>query len=118
MRPSIETQDEARVTSPIVLRLQLFVAGETARARRNAHQLREVLDELLPKDAYVLDVIDVLEHAEVAEAMNIIATPTLIRRDPPSDRRIIGDLADRDRLRSLLGDLTPPDTQAGDQPTG
>lgn len=40
-----------------------------------------------------LQIVDILENLEAAEAANIIATPTLIRRSPLPVRRIVGDLS-------------------------
>ena len=48
-----------------------------------------------------LQIIDVLEHPQLAEDEKILATPTLIKEIPPPLRRIIGDLSDKDRI--LLG---------------
>ena len=48
-----------------------------------------------------LQIIDVLEHPQLAEDEKIIATPTLIKEIPAPLRRLIGDLSDRERV--LLG---------------
>lgn len=50
---------------------------------------------------YELEIIDVLEHPQVAEDDKILATPTLIKQLPPPLRRVIGDLSDTDKV--LLG---------------
>ena len=51
--------------------------------------------------AYELEIIDVLEHPQVAEDERILATPTLIKQLPPPLRRVIGDLSDTEKV--LLG---------------
>jgi pyruvate dehydrogenase E2 component (dihydrolipoamide acetyltransferase) len=48
-----------------------------------------------------VEIIDVLEHPEMAEQDKILATPTLIKQLPPPLRRVIGDLSDSDKV--LLG---------------
>ena len=56
---------------------------------------------------YKLEIIDVLEHPQVAEEDRILATPTLIKQLPPPLRRVIGDLSDKDKV--LLGlEVQPP----------
>jgi hypothetical protein len=59
-----------------------------------------------------LQIIDVLEHPQLAEDEKILATPTLIKRLPPPLRRVIGDLSDTDKV--LLGlDVWPDDAGSG-----
>ena len=74
-------------------RFRLFVTGETGRSRQAAENLRE-LCEARVADLYELEVIDVLDHPELAEEDRIIATPTAIRLLPLPARRVIGDLSD------------------------
>ena len=80
--------------------LKLYVTGKTARAENAIANLRRICDEQLP-GVYELEIIDVLEHPELAESDKILATPTLIKQLPPPLRRVIGDLSDRDKV--LLG---------------
>jgi circadian clock protein KaiB len=74
-------------------RFRLFVTGETGRSRQAAENLRE-LCEARVAGLYDLEVIDVLDHPELAEEDRIIATPTAIRLVPLPLRRVIGDLSD------------------------
>ena len=76
------------------------MTGKTARAENAIANLRRICDEQLP-GVYELEIIDVLEHPELAESDKILATPTLIKQLPPPLRRVIGDLSDRDKV--LLG---------------
>lgn len=85
--------------------LRLFLAGHTGRSRTAVENLRRICEQELA-GRYRLELIDVLEQPDVAEAYNIVATPTLIKTLPPPLRRIIGDLSDSERV--LLGlDLHP-----------
>ena len=73
--------------------LCLFVAGETgpsARARRDLERLRVELEDGGPR----IEVIDVMEHPDVAERERILATPVLIRSAPLPRLSIVGDLSD------------------------
>src|SRR2546430_10011793 len=61
--------------------LKLYVTGATATAQAAIANLRQICSEEL-RGAYELQIIDVLEHPELAEDDKILATPTLIRRLP------------------------------------
>ena len=76
------------------------MTGKTPRAELAIANLQRICDAEL-QGKYELQVIDVLEHPEVAEEERILATPTLIKRLPPPLRRIIGDLSDKEKV--LLG---------------
>lgn len=80
--------------------LKLYITGHTPKSERAIANLREICQGDL-EDEYELQVIDVLEHPQLAEDEKILATPTLIRALPPPLRRVIGDLSDFERV--LLG---------------
>lgn len=85
--------------------LKLYVTGASPRSQRAIANLRRLCEEELPKE-YALEVIDVLEHPQLAEEAHILATPTVIKELPHPARRIIGDLSDTAKV--LLGlDLQP-----------
>ena len=85
--------------------LKLYVTGRTPRAERAIANLRRICETDL-HGRYDLEVIDVLEHPQLAEDERILATPTLIKQLPPPLRRVIGDLSDKEKV--LLGlDLRP-----------
>lgn len=89
----------------MVYLLKLYVAGRGARAAAAIDNLRQLCDNEL-RGQYELEVIDILEHPDLAEQAKILATPTLIKQLPPPLRRVIGDLSDKDKL--LLGlDVRP-----------
>jgi circadian clock protein KaiB len=86
--------------------LKLYVTGNTPKAQAAISNLRRICDEELG-GKYELQIIDVLEHPQVAEDDRILATPTLIKRLPPPLRRVIGDLSDKHKV--LLGLEVLPD---------
>jgi circadian clock protein KaiB len=47
-------------------------------------------------------VVDIYQQPALAIDEQIIALPTLIKKEPPPLRRMIGNLSDRDRLLSGL----------------
>ncbi|MBP1927695.1 circadian clock protein KaiB [Methanolinea mesophila] len=86
-------------------RLRLYIAGHTSKADRALENLQLICREHLA-GKYEIEVIDLLEHPELAKNDEIIAVPTLIRQLPPPIRKIIGDLSKTERV--LVGlDIRP-----------
>jgi circadian clock protein KaiB len=88
---------------PYVLRL--FITGATPRSVRAIANLRRVCDQHL-QGAYDLEVVDLYQDPEAAKKYQIIAAPTLVRMLPLPLRKIIGDLADDEKVLAGL-DLAP-----------
>ncbi|HYG62491.1 MAG TPA: circadian clock protein KaiB [Thermoanaerobaculia bacterium] len=87
--------------------LKLYISGRSPRAERAIANLRRLCKDEL-EGCYELEIIDVLEHPQLAEDDRILATPTLIKQLPPPLRRVIGDLSNHDKV--LLGlDVRPRD---------
>jgi circadian clock protein KaiB len=80
--------------------LKLYVAGHTPNSVRAISSIKRLLENEL-HGSYILEVIDVLKHPELALDYEILATPTLIRVLPLPPKRVIGDLTNRDKV--LLG---------------
>jgi circadian clock protein KaiB len=83
------------------IRLRLYVAGSTPRSLRAVENLQELCGRLEAEDVQV-EIVDLLEDPDRARQDDIVAIPTLVRREPTPPRRIIGDLADRERVVTLL----------------
>ncbi len=83
-------------------RLRLYVTDSTVLSERAIANLSALRDGVLAGQ-YDLEVIDVLEHPEAAEAGRIVATPTLVRLTPEPVRRLVGDLSDRTVVLASLG---------------
>lgn len=95
--------DEA--AAPRRYRLRLVIAGTTERSARAIGNLQEICRTHLA-DQVDLEVIDIYQQPELAEAYQVIAAPTLVKILPLPIRRIIGDLSQEDRvLRGL--DIVP-----------
>ncbi len=85
--------------------LRLYVTGVTPRSIHAITNIKRICEAHL-KGRYVLEVIDVYQKPTLAKGEQIIAAPTLIKRLPLPLRRIIGSMADEERV--LLGlDLRP-----------
>lgn len=80
--------------------LRLYVTGETTHSQRAIKNLRDICESEL-EGSYEVEVIDILEHPQLAEDEKILATPTLVRKLPVPVRKVIGDLSDLQQV--LLG---------------
>lgn len=90
-----------------MLRLCLYVAGDSPNSVTAERNLRRLLAGY-PGLAAELEIRDVLVDPEAGLAARVLATPTLVKREPAPEVRVMGDLRDVDLLRSILG-LGEPD---------
>jgi circadian clock protein KaiB len=77
--------------------LILYVAGMTATAQRAFDNITTICEEHL-KGRYQIKVVDLFEQPALAEGHQIFAVPTLVRLLPTPLRKIIGDLADSEKV--------------------
>ena len=82
---------------PAAFKLRLYVAGQTPKSIRAFANLKVLCDEHL-QGRYQIEVIDLLEHPEMARGDQIVAMPTLVIKLPQAVRKIIGDLSNTDRV--------------------
>jgi len=87
----------AATRKPEVWKLRLYVAGQTPKSIRAFSNLKVLCEEHL-KGRYQIEVVDLLEHPEMARGDQIVAVPTLVRKLPQPVRQIIGDLSNTDRV--------------------
>ena len=73
-------------------KLCLYVAGDNRKSSDAIANLRKYCAEHL-KDAYTIEVVDLLKDPHLAEGEQIIATPTLIKKLPAPVRVMVGDLS-------------------------
>jgi circadian clock protein KaiB len=96
-----ETQDPSLSdASGNVWELRLYVAGKSPKSLAAFANLKRICEEHLP-GRYRIEVIDLLEHPQLAAGDQIVAIPTLVRRLPEPLCRIVGDL--RNTERTLVG---------------
>jgi circadian clock protein KaiB len=88
--------------------LRLYVAGTTPRSQEAIRTVTALCEEHLA-GRYDLEVIDLYQQPTLAKGEQIIAAPTLIKKLPEPLRRLIGSMADKEKL--LVGlDLRPKDS--------
>jgi circadian clock protein KaiB len=77
--------------------LRLYVAGLTPRSQEAIRNITAICDEHLA-GRYDLEVIDLYLHPVLAKGEQIIAAPTLIKELPLPLRKIIGNMADKEKV--------------------
>ena len=88
-----------------MVRLRLYVAGQTPKSVTALANLRRLCDDHLA-GRYRIEVVDLLREPQRARRDEIVVIPTLVRKLPPPIRRIIGDLSSEERV--LVGlDVIP-----------
>lgn len=100
-----ELQRAADASRPGKYLLRLYVTGVTPKSTRAIRNVKRICEEHL-KGRYMLEIVDIYQQPERAKSEDILAAPTLIKQLPLPLRKLIGDMANTDRL--LLGlDLRP-----------
>ena len=85
--------------------LKLYVAGVNRKSAQAIRTVKKICDEHL-SGRYELTIIDIYQQPTLARGEQILAAPTLIKKLPLPLRRMIGSMADEDRV--LVGlDLRP-----------
>ncbi len=83
-------------------KLQLFVAGASANSVRAIVNIKQICESYL-KGNYSLQIIDIHQEKLIAEKEQVIALPLLIKRLPLPERRLIGDMSEREKVIRGLG---------------
>ena len=82
--------------------LRLFVTGAWPNSTRAVSNLKNICEEYL-KDRYELEIIDVYQQPLIAEREQLIALPLLIKKAPGIERRLIGDMSNKQKVLKGLG---------------
>jgi circadian clock protein KaiB len=77
--------------------LTLYIAGQTQKAGRAIENINKYYQEHL-QNGYLLEIVDLKKHPELASSEQIIAIPTLIRKLPAPVRILVGDLSDKEKV--------------------
>ena len=86
------TKDEDEIWN-----LRLYVAGQTSKSIEAFANLKEICETHL-KHKYRIEVIDLVENPELAKNDQILAIPTLVRKLPEPVKKIIGTLANEEKV--------------------
>jgi circadian clock protein KaiB len=81
--------------------MRLFVANRSPRSVTAFANLKQICEKHL-RGRYRIEVIDLLEQPELAREEQVVAIPTVVRRSPLPQHRVIGDLSNAEKtLRGL-----------------
>jgi circadian clock protein KaiB len=95
---SPEKGKKAKTDAPEgIWNLKLYVAGQTKKSITVFANLKKICDTHLA-GKYRIEVIDLLKHPQLAKGDQIIAIPTLVKKLPAPIKKIIGDLAETERV--------------------
>ena len=85
--------------------LKLYVAGQTPKSIAAFSNLKKICEEHLA-GKYKIKIVDLLKNPQLAKGDQILAIPTVVRQLPPPVKKLIGDLANTERV--LVGlDVLP-----------
>lgn len=93
--PDLEAAARDQAGTAYVLRL--YVAGLTPRSTVAIRSVKEVCERHL-QGRYELEIVDIYQNPTLAKGEQIVAAPTLIKHLPLPLRRLIGDMADEQRV--------------------
>ena len=82
--------------------LRLYVSGASPLSARAIANIKEICDRHAD-GLYLLEVVDIYQQPELTRTAQLVAAPTLVRTEPPPERRLVGDLSDHVRVLAGLG---------------
>jgi circadian clock protein KaiB len=94
-KETLESSSKAIGDTRYVLRL--YVAGLTPQSRVAIRNVTAICEEHLA-GRYDLQVIDIYQQPVLAKGEQIIAAPTLIKKLPLPLRKLIGSMADKEKV--------------------
>ena len=77
--------------------LHLYVAGMSPKSVQAIDNIKRICEEYMP-GKYQLEVIDIYQNPVFAKDGQIVAAPTLIKELPPPLRKLIGSMANTERV--------------------
>jgi circadian clock protein KaiB len=87
----------ANGVTPEEWKLRLFVTDWTPRCTVAYKNLKQICSDYV-KNKCDIEVVDLLEHPEVAKQEQIVTVPTLFKMSPKPARVLIGDFSNVDRV--------------------
>ncbi len=93
----LEQNNENAAKKDEIWNLRLYVAGQTPKSIEAFANLKKICETHL-KHKYSIEVIDLVENPELAKNDQILAIPTLVRKLPEPVKKIIGTLANEEKV--------------------
>ncbi len=102
MKVNLKTKNEKDDENNICYRFILFIAGEEPKSHITKNVLLSFCKKYF-KTSYQVDIVDVFEDYNVAIENQIIAVPTLIKKEPLPEVTIVGLIENEEKLAKILG---------------
>ena len=83
--------------------LRLYITKNNSNCIYAVENLKIYLKESGLEEKFKLEIIDILEHSELAEEEKVIAIPQVVQKSPLTPFRIIGNLSDKKEILHTLG---------------
>ena len=93
----LEQNNENAAEKDEIWNLRLYVAGQTPKSIEAFANLKKICETHL-KHKYSIEIIDLAENPELAKNDQILAIPTLVRKLPEPVKKIIGTLANEEKV--------------------
>lgn len=84
---------------------RLYVTGASSHSVRAIANIKHICETHLT-GRYSLEIIDVYQQKQLAESVQLVALPLLIKQTPWPERRLIGDLSNTEKVLNTLGILS------------
>lgn len=107
--PAISRQAKPTAAAPWDWELRLYVAGPTPKSLAAFRNIEQLCEEHLA-GRYHIEVIDLMKNPQLAQTDQILAVPTLVRKQPLPIRKIIGTLSNTERVLAGL-EIRPHDAE-------
>jgi circadian clock protein KaiB len=105
--PAASHKKKSAAATPRAWELRLYVTDNNPKSVAAIRNLEQLCEEHLA-GRYHIDVIDLEKNPELAQRDQILAVPTLVRELPGPIRKVIGTLANTERVLAGL-DIRPHD---------
>lgn len=80
-------------------KLKTFIAGNSGASARAVARIEQLCREVNDIEN---EFVDIFENPQAAIDSNVIATPMVVRVEPQPDVKVVGDVADLNRLLQML----------------
>jgi circadian clock protein KaiB len=80
---------------------RLYIANRTFKSILAKENLKKICHEYLKGDCHV-EIVDIIEHPEIAVRDQILAVPTLVYLRPEHDMMFVGDMSSESKVRDML----------------
>lgn len=99
-QPPAPTKQLPKVLRPQHI-LRLYIAGASPRSTQALRNVREICRTHLA-DSDVLQVVDIYQQPALAAADAVTVAPTLIRKLPKPECRLMGDMSNMQEIVNML----------------